>query len=213
MAGPRLKPDFTREQQAQTRGRHLVAGVDEAGRGAWAGPVVAAAVILDPQWIPVGINDSKKLTKAQRHTLHKQLQVQSLYGVGIITAAAIDAESILIATYRAMSAALAELSPPPDHVLIDGREVALPWQPPGATIETLIGGDGLSLSIAAASIIAKETRDQLMIGYDSTYPGYGFAAHKGYGTARHRAALEQWGATALHRHSYRPIKALTNPAA
>ena len=204
-------PTLTFEQAILTeRGPVLIAGVDEAGRGALAGPVVAAAVIL-PLYQPdlltrlALVNDSKQVTSKRRQGLVRVIQETALaYGVGRVDAAAIDRMGILPATKEAMRQAILSLSPPPGFILIDGnvrlKNVVLPQQ-------ALIRGDQLSLTIAAASILAKVSRDQQMIALDEQYPAYHFAQHKGYGTAQHLALLAQHGPSPLHRHSFAPLKA------
>jgi ribonuclease HII len=196
-------PDFSREDYCRSQSR-IVCGIDEAGRGPWAGPVVAAAVILDSSCIPLGLNDSKKLSEARREALFNPIMAAADVGVGIVSAARIDEINILKATYEAMALALAHLRVRPDVALVDGNRAP----PLSCTVETIIGGDGKSLSIAAASIIAKVTRDRIMVELDERLPGYGFASHKGYGTAQHQAALAQHGVTKEHRKSYAPIAAL-----
>ena len=196
-------PDFTIELRAMRKGRKLVCGIDEAGRGPWAGPVVAAAVVLDPKCIPGGIDDSKKLTEAQREALFPALLASARVGIGIADVARIDRDNILQATLWAMAQALEQIEGVA-LALVDGnRAPTLP-----CAVETIIEGDAKSLSIAAASIIAKVTRDRIMVGHDVTYPQYGFARHKGYGTAFHQDALERHGPTPLHRRSFAPIAAL-----
>ncbi len=193
-------PDFAHERERFALGDKLVAGVDEVGRGPLAGPVLVAAVILDPQAIPEGIDDSKVLGAARREALAQALLASAL-GVAIATACAaeIDALNIRGATLRAMARALAALSPRPDFALIDGRDV-----PPGlvSPANALVGGDRRSLSIAAASIVAKTARDALMATADRFHPGYGFAEHAGYATLRHREAILRLGACPLHRRSF-----------
>jgi len=195
-------PDFTIELGALRQGRRHVCGIDEAGRGPWAGPVVAAAVVLDPDCIPEGLNDSKKLTEAKRDALFEPIMRSARVGIGIADVERIDRDNILQATFWAMQQALRQV----DGValaLVDGnRAPALP-----CPVQTIIEGDGKSLSIAAASIIAKVTRDRIMIGHDSAWPEYGFARHKGYGTAFHQQALERHGPTPLHRKSFAPVAA------
>ena len=196
-------PDFTIELRAMRKGRKLVCGIDEAGRGPWAGPVVAAAVVLDPKCIPGGIDDSKKLTEAQREALFPALLASARVGIGNADVARIDRDNILQATLWAMAQALEQIEGVA-LALVDGnRAPTLP-----CAVETIIEGDAKSLSIAAASIIAKVTRDRIMVGHDVTYPQYGFARHKGYGTAFHQDALERHGPTPLHRRSFAPIAAL-----
>ncbi len=198
-----MSPTFTREARLVASGL-VVCGVDEAGRGPWAGPVVAAAVILDPANVPSGLNDSKKLTEAKRESLFDPIQKSATVGIGIISAARIDEINILRATLEAMQIAVRALSTPPHMALVDGnRAPAL-----SCKVETIIGGDAKSLSIAAASIIAKVTRDQLLRSLDRQYPDYHFAAHKGYGTAAHAAALARHGPCPEHRRSFAPIRAL-----
>ncbi|MDQ1560061.1 MAG: ribonuclease [Pyrinomonadaceae bacterium] len=191
------------EDEARSRGHRMIAGVDEVGRGALAGPVVAAAVILDPAApLPEGLDDSKKLTAAARERIAEELKATALcYGVGLIPPAEIDDTNILIATRRAMCQALDDLQPCADFLLIDAlqlREVALPQR-------AIIRGDSISASIAAASVIAKTYRDALMRDYEQTYPQYGFAAHVGYGTRAHLAALRAHGACPIHRRSFRGV--------
>lgn len=186
-------------------GHGPVCGVDEAGRGPWAGPVVAAAVVLDAARIPPGLNDSKKLTHERREALFPAIMAAAQVGVGIVSAAEIDTVNILQATFRAMERAVAALPAAPHFALIDGNRAPKLSCP----CRTVISGDSLSLSIAAASIIAKVTRDRMMMELDQRHPGYGFAAHKGYGTAAHAAALARLGPCAEHRRSFKPIAALS----
>jgi len=185
------------------KGARLVCGIDEAGRGPWAGPVVAAAVVLDPKCIPDGLNDSKKLSEARRAALFEPIMASSRVGIGIAEVDRIDRDNILQATLWAMAQALDQIGSVA-LALVDGnRAPALP-----CPVQTIIEGDAKSLSIAAASIIAKVTRDRIMVGHDQAYPGYGFARHKGYGTALHQEALRRHGVTPLHRTSFAPIAAL-----
>jgi ribonuclease HII len=199
-------PNFTFESAAISAG-NIVCGIDEAGRGPWAGPVVAAAVILDPINIPQGLNDSKKLTEAKREALFDPIMQSAQVGIGIVSAQRIDEINILRATYEAMSIAVANLKTAPTLALVDGNRAP----PLVCKVTTIIGGDGLSLSIAAASIIAKVTRDRLMYDLDHQYPDYLFNRHKGYGTAAHAAALQQHGPCPAHRLSFKPIKVLILP--
>ena len=191
------------EDEARACGHRMIAGLDEVGRGALAGPVVAAAVILDPAApLPQGLDDSKKLTARARERIAEELKATAVcYGVGLVPPEEIDGTNILVATRRAMCQALAGLSPNADFLLIDAlqlREVALPQR-------AVIRGDSISASIAAASVIAKTFRDALMRDYDETYPQYGFAAHVGYGTRAHLAALRAHGVCPLHRRSFRGV--------
>ena len=201
-AKPPSKPTLFFEQ-APTH--TIVCGVDEAGRGPWAGPVCAAAVILDQRHIPEGLNDSKKLTQTKREKLFPEIMASADVGVGLVSAQEIDQINILQATYVAMNRAVAALKSKPTLALIDGNRAPKLL----CATQTIIGGDAKSLSIAAASIIAKVTRDRLMVELDKTFPAYGFARHKGYGTAAHHAALKQYGACPEHRMSFAPIRALT----
>ena len=188
-----------------------VAGVDEAGRGPLAGPVVAAAAILPARWaesgLPAalaGLNDSKQLTEAQREKFFAFLTagVEIEFGIAMISAAMIDEINILQATHRAMNDALAQLNPPPPHALVDGRPVKTLRVPQTAIVK----GDARSYSIAAASVLAKVTRDRLMLEFHAQFPEYGFAEHKGYGTAKHLAAVAKFGPCPIHRKSFAPLK-------
>lgn len=195
-------PSFDFERAA---GHAIICGVDEAGRGPWAGPVCAAAVILNPAQIPAGLNDSKKLTEARREALFPQIMAVADVGVGLVSAAEIDQLNILQATYLAMRRAVEGLKQTPTLALIDGNRAPKL----SCATQTIVEGDAKSLSIAAASIIAKVTRDRLMIKLDAAYPAYGFAQHKGYGTAAHAAALKAHGPCTEHRRSFAPIRKLT----
>ncbi len=198
------RPDFSYELDALDRGYGIVCGIDEAGRGPWAGPVVAAAVVLDPQNIPRGLNDSKKLNEAKRKMLFDEIVSSAKVGVGIGDESRIDRDNILAATLWAMAEAVRGLPCTPDFALVDGNR-APTLSCPG---QTIVSGDARSLSIAAASIIAKVTRDRIMIKLDREFPAYGFARHKGYGTAAHHAALQRAGACIHHRKSFAPIAKL-----
>lgn len=185
----------------------VVAGLDEAGRGAWAGPVVAGAVILPPEperllMDLAGVDDSKRLTPAARDRLYDRICAMADTAVGVISPAVIDEIGILNATYRAMQAAIAALPQPPDALLIDYIPRALGEWPQ----QRLVRGESASLSIAAASIIAKVHRDRLMVELDAQYPGYGFARHKGYGTKHHRQAIAELGPAPVHRLSWGPFR-------
>jgi len=196
-------PDFALEKSAGG----LVAGIDEAGRGPWAGPVVAAAVALDPTTLPRSIrdrlDDSKKLSAKVRCGLFVALGDYAQLGVGIASVAEIDTQNILSATMLAMRRAVINLPVPPDHALVDGNQS--PKLP--CTVQTVVRGDGLSLSIAAASIVAKVTRDRIMAELALEHPGYGWDRNAGYGTQAHREGLEQFGVTNHHRRSFKPIAA------
>ncbi len=204
-------PDFRFESDLLQRGFHPIAGVDEAGRGPLAGPVVAAAVVFPADWIRRGlpevlreINDSKQLSAETREALYAALvsNQEIRFGIARVDAPLIDQINILQATHRAMNLALAQLQPPPQHVLVDGLRVNSLAFPQTA----IVSGDALSWSIAAASILAKVTRDRLMVEFDREYPGYGFSGHKGYGTGQHLAALKQRGPCPIHRHSFSPLR-------
>ena len=182
-----------------------VCGVDEAGRGPWAGPVSAGAVILDPANVPAGLNDSKKLTAKARERLEIEIKATALaWGVGLASPQEIDEINILQATGLAMRRAMAALQVAPAFALVDGNyrfDLPCPLQP-------IVKGDALSASIAAASILAKVERDRIMMAADLDYPEYGFAGHKGYHAASHVAALKAYGPCAIHRMSWAPIRAL-----
>jgi ribonuclease HII len=179
-----------------------VAGIDEAGRGPWAGPVVAAAVILDPTRIPAGINDSKALEPEDREAIYARLIAVAEIGVGIADVRRIDRDNILSATMWAMAQAMRKLQSKPRLALIDGnRAPDLRCQ-----TRTVVGGDAKCLSIAAASIIAKVTRDRMMIALGQELPNYGFERHKGYGTPEHQIAIGRHGVTPHHRRSFRPVQ-------
>ncbi|HEY1145262.1 MAG TPA: ribonuclease HII [Allosphingosinicella sp.] len=179
-----------------------VVGVDEAGRGPLAGPVVAAAVVLDRKRCPRGIDDSKKLGPEARESLFGKLRQVALVGVGIATVEEIDRFNILWATMLAMTRAVEALGIEPGMVLVDGNRCP-DWRYPSTAI---VSGDALSRSIAAASIIAKVTRDRMMTDYCALHPGYGWSHNKGYGTPEHCAALDRLGPTPLHRRSFAPVK-------
>ncbi len=192
------------ERHLWAQGVRRVAGVDEAGRGCLAGPVVAAAVVLSPGCVIAKVDDSKKLSRTQREALYEEIAAKALaVGIGRVEAAEIDRLNILQASLKAMRLALENLSTPPDRVLIDGH---LPARSPYPE-QAIIDGDARSLSIAAASIVAKVHRDRLMCECDVRYPEYGFAAHKGYGSAAHLAALDAHGPCRLHRRSFGPVAA------
>lgn len=206
-----VKPSLNLERRFRRRGFALIAGIDEAGRGAWAGPVVAAAVILpldrsDLTKALKGVNDSKQLTARQRERLHPVIRSVALaVGVGGAGPEEIDRDGIVPATRAAMERALALLAVPPDALLIDAVDLRAIVDLPQ---HSLVRGDSISLSIAAASIVAKVSRDRMMVKLDGLYPGYGFGKHKGYGTALHQTALERLGVSETHRRSYRPIQKL-----
>lgn len=185
---------------AYSEGAKVIAGVDEAGRGPLAGPVVAAAVILPRDYRNSDIRDSKQITARQRDRLYETIRAEALsVGVGVVEASVIDRVNILRATFTAMQEALTDLSILPDFVLVDGNQrIPLP-----ISQKTIVKGDSLSISIAAASIVAKVSRDRIMEMYHRQFPQYNFQSNKGYGTAEHQAALLQYGPCKIHRRSFR----------
>ncbi|MES2755373.1 MAG: ribonuclease HII [Pseudomonadota bacterium] len=184
-----------------------VAGVDEAGCGPLAGPVVAAAVILPARGVPRGIDDSKKLSARERERLHDRLTGCAIVGIGIVEADEIDSLNIYWARMKAMTLAVAALAEAPAHVLVDGNRLPR-W---GHAATAIVGGDALSLSIAAASIVAKHTRDTIMLAHHDSYPHYGWHSNKGYGCPAHFRALDEYGPSPLHRRSFAPVqRALLN---
>jgi ribonuclease HII len=191
------------ERRARRRGAKLVAGVDEAGRGPLAGPVVTAAVVFAGRRFPEGLDDSKRLTGAERERLFELILAAGTVSIAIASRARIDRMNILRASLWAMSRAVAGLSCQPDHLLVDGNML-----PPdlACSAEAVIGGDALSVSIAAASIIAKVTRDRLMANVGRAFPGYGFERHMGYSTPEHFAALREHGPCPYHRQSFAPVR-------
>jgi ribonuclease HII len=205
---PSLFPDHTRnpwhfERSARRQGFGRIAGVDEAGRGPLAGPVVAAAVVL-PWGIDLsGVRDSKQLSPVQRQVYSDQIRsVATAIGIGVVDAQEIDQTNILAASLAAMRQAIDEINPPPDFILVDG-----PWEVPITVAQQAIKrGDQLSISIAAASIIAKVHRDTMMVSYHESYPHYNFARNKGYGTLEHRTALARFGSCPIHRRTFRGVQ-------
>jgi ribonuclease HII len=205
-----LRPDLREEMALYRQGYRLVAGLDEAGRGSWAGPVVAGAVVLPLNHNGLeqaldGVRDSKQLNPLERERLYDVIQTEALaVGVGMVPPDQIDELGIVPATKEAMALAIARLPYPPDFLLIDFLGLARLDYPQ----KSIVHGDALSLSIAAASIMAKVSRDRFMVKLDGQHPGYGFASHKGYGTPQHRAALNRLGPSPIHRFSYAPVKAV-----
>jgi ribonuclease HII len=194
------------EADAHARGYLHVAGVDEAGRGPLAGPVVAAAVILPPAAPTEGINDSKQLTPKKRHAAYQYIRRHALsIGVGLIDADVIDRINILQSSLLAMAIAVEHLAPPPDYLLIDGTHCTALSLPQAAIPK----GDAHSVSIAAASIVAKVARDRLMEAYHLRYPEYGFARNKGYPTRAHREAVQKYGCCPIHRLSFKGVKGVS----
>lgn len=195
---------FAVEARARKNGCMCVAGIDEAGRGPWAGPVVAAAVVLNPEAIPDGIADSKALTEDSREDVATQIMEHADFGVGIADVTRIDRDNILAATMWAMGEAVAQLPTLPDLALIDGNRAPQL----ACRARTIVKGDATCLSIAAASIVAKVTRDRIMRDLGKAFPAYGFAQHKGYGTPQHQQALASHGVSPHHRRSFKPIRLL-----
>ena len=200
-------PDYRFETRLLARTPGLIAGVDEAGRGPLAGPVIAAAVILERKRIPKGLDDSKKLTPARREALFAQIMDCAAVGIGEASVDEIDLLNIRQATHLAMARAVSALSPAPKFALVDGNDAPALACP----CETLIGGDGRSVSIAAASIVAKVTRDRLMTKLHEVHPGYGWDTNMGYGTEAHLAALNRLGPCAHHRRSFGPVHKMLCP--
>ncbi len=196
------------ENQAWQRGYKSIAGIDEVGRGPLAGPVVAAAVVLPKAMPELGITDSKRLSPKKREAVYDEIyQHARAIGVGLVDAVEIDRINILQAAFTAMAMALQNLLPKPDFILVDGNQ-ALPVDIPQ---ETIIKGDQLSISIAAASIVAKVTRDRMMDVYAGEYPEYDFAANKGYPTQTHKSAIKAHGASPIHRMSFKGVAAFSSP--
>ena len=200
----RLEGMLAYEKECYARGMELIAGVDEVGRGPLAGPVVAAAVILPKACKIPGLNDSKKIPKSKHKEIYEAvLQNAIAIGIGIKDNHVIDQVNIYEATKLAMMEAIGQLEPQPQHLLIDAMKLDLPIPQ-----TSIIKGDANSLSIAAASIVAKVTRDQMMEEFDREYPGYDFAQNAGYGTAKHLASLDKLGVTPIHRRSFEPVKSM-----
>lgn len=212
-------PNFEHEVELHRGGHQFIAGVDEAGRGPLAGPVVAGAAVLPLDFATAfsgRINDSKQLTHTQREELYEKIKERAAWGLGVVDAAEIDAMNIRRASWEAMRRAIIDLTQrfpaqSPTFILVDGlavREMPWPWE-----YEALVKGDARSTSIAAASILAKVSRDEFMLQCETAFPGYGFARHKGYPTPAHYAALRDLGACAIHRRSFGPVRAAIERAA
>lgn len=195
-------PDFSFEQAALARGARRVSGVDEVGRGPLAGPVTAAAVVLEPGNIPDGLNDSKKLTPARRETLAEWVMAHCDWSVAHVGVEEIDRLNIYHASHLAMCRAVSGLRIRPDHVLVDGNRIPRDLAVPA---EAVVKGDARCLSIAAASIVAKLLRDRIMVDLAQQYPGYGWGANAGYPTPAHKQALLDLGVTPHHRRSFKPV--------
>ena len=202
----RLEKMLAYEKELYAQGIQLIAGVDEVGRGPLAGPVVAAAVILPENCKIPGLNDSKKIPKSKHQAIYQSVLDQALsVGIGVKDNQVIDQVNIYEATKLAMLEAIQELDQQPQHLLIDAMKLVVP-----ISQTSIIKGDANSLSIAAASIVAKVTRDQMMAAYDQEYPGYDFGQNAGYGTTKHLEGLEKYGVTPIHRRSFEPTKSMTN---
>jgi len=199
-------PSFDEETRMAQKFGSRIAGIDEAGRGPWAGPVVSAAVILNQSCVLEGLNDSKKLSARNRDRLFDKILECSEVGIGIGDVSRIDSDNILRTTLWSMSQAVAELSVSPDAALVDGNKCPELNCP----VEAIVKGDGRSLSVAAASIVAKVTRDRIMVKLAQANPGYGWERNKGYGTAEHQQAINRLGVTAHHRHSFKPVRLALN---
>jgi ribonuclease HII len=202
-------PTLRYEKRAYRDGANIVAGVDEAGRGPLAGPVVAGAVVLPREYRHPTLDDSKQLSEAQREAIYAELtsNPEIYWATGLSSVEVIEQYNILRASERAMFVALSKLSVKPDHVLVDGhrcRAILIPQT-------SIIGGDAKSFSIAAASVIAKVTRDRMMVELDKQYPQYGFAGHKGYGTPEHLAAIAEYGPCPIHRRTFAPVRHALEP--
>ena len=204
----RLEGMLAYEKELYAQGISLIAGVDEVGRGPLAGPVVAAAVILPKNCKIKGLNDSKKIPKKKHEEIFQAVKDNALaIGIGIMDNQVIDQVNIYEATKLAMKEAISQLDPQPEHLLIDAMKLDLP-----ISQTSIIKGDANSLSIAAASIIAKVTRDKIMANYDQEFPGYDFSQNAGYGTAKHLEGLEKHGVSPIHRTSFEPIKTIVSEA-
>lgn len=206
-----LAPDFSEEEKYLARGFKHIAGIDEAGRGPLAGPVVAATVVLDPDDLPEGLDDSKRLKAAKREALYEVILAKAVsVSVASLSARSIDLSDIRKAALEAMRRSFLGLTLSPDHALIDGRDVPAGLSCPGSA---LVKGDQRSISIAAASIVAKVTRDRMMARSGAVHASYGFEVHAGYGTPKHRAAIEAIGPVAgIHRYTFAPIKGRFSPS-
>ena len=198
----RPRADFETERGRINAGVKDIVGIDEAGIGPWAGPVVAAAVRLNPKALPRGVADSKMLTVRRREICFEEIMELASVGVGIADVSRVDRDNVLRASHWAMAQAVRELGFLPGLALVDGKHVP----PLDCPTEAIIDGDAKILSIAAASIVAKVTRDRIMVAFAAACPGYGFEKHKGYGTAEHRAAVAKLGLTPIHRRSFKPIQ-------
>lgn len=201
------KKPHTREEKAlQKRGFHVIAGADEAGKGSWAGPLVAAAVVLPLNFRALSVRDSKQLSPQQRERMFVHITRGAVsWAVGVVSAQEIDRKGIVLANKKALLTALKKLHVRPQAILVDAVKLKIGKKP----VKAIIGGDATVLSIAAASIVAKVVRDALMVGQHRLFPVYDFHIHKGYGTPRHQALLKKHGLSPIHRRSFQPMKSLT----
>lgn len=195
---------LSHEKKLSSLGYKLIAGIDEAGRGPLAGPVVAGAVILKSFDFKARIDDSKKLSAGERDKAYREIVKKAIVGIGIVDESVIDEINIYQATIRAMQIAISNLETQPDYIIVDGR---VKLQAP-CPAQSIVKGDSLSISIAAASIVAKVTRDRIMIEYDKEFPHFGFAQHKGYPTKAHKMALCEHGPSCIHRKTFAPVRLL-----
>lgn len=195
-------PDFSKEDDCLSNSAHIIAGVDEVGRGPLAGPVTAAAVILDRDCVPIGLDDSKKLSAKVRDRLFDEIMASAQVSIAHASVAEIDTLNILYASHLAMERAVAGLTSATCHVLVDGNMIPKSLGHPATAV---IKGDSISLSIAAASIVAKVTRDRIMVGLAQQHPGYGWEKNAGYPTKTHRSALTELGVTPHHRRSFKTV--------
>ena len=210
----RLEKLLIFEKKIKAQGFQCIAGIDEAGRGPLAGPVVAAACILPEGVLFPYLNDSKQLLPKERESLFQEITSHPdlFYGIGIVDVEVIDQINILQATFVAMQQAVAALKKIPDYLLVDGNQLPQFSIPVPIPVQGLVQGDGLSLSIAAASVIAKVTRDRILEELDLKWPQYGFKQHKGYATEKHQQAIFQFGPCPIHRKSFEPVKSLVSNA-
>ncbi|MEK7538104.1 MAG: ribonuclease HII [Patescibacteria group bacterium] len=203
----RTKPHKKEETALRQRGFQYIAGADEAGKGPWAGPIVAAAVILPSDFEPRQVNDSKQLTERQRQLMFVHVARTALsWAVGVVSSQEIDRRGIVAANKKALLTALKKLHLRPQAILVDAVKLKIGKKP----VKAIIGGDAKVLSIAAASIVAKVVRDALMVGQHRLFPQYEFHRHKGYGTPRHQRLLKRYGPSPIHRRSFQPVRALIN---
>lgn len=207
---PKTKPHLREEVALRKQGHQLIAGADEVGKGSWAGPLVAAAVILPPYFAPKIVNDSKQLTELQRQRMFVHITRHAIsWAVGVVSSREIDQKGIVAANKKALLTALKKLHIRPQAILVDAVKIKVGRKP----VKAIVHGDAKVLSIAAASIVAKVVRDALMVGQHRLFPQYEFHEHKGYGTARHERLLTKHGPSPIHRYSFAPIRRLQKSGA